>query len=53
MYAFSQEELHSSKDALAAAKDEVAQWQDRAAELGKELEAAKKKARKGFEWAVD
>ncbi|GLI59036.1 hypothetical protein VaNZ11_000862 [Volvox africanus] len=38
-----QEELAAVRNALAAAKDTAVQWQDRAIEVGKELEVARKK----------
>ncbi|KAG2452495.1 hypothetical protein HYH02_002734 [Chlamydomonas schloesseri] len=38
-----QEELSSARDALAGAKDTAVQWQDRAMDAAKELEAARRK----------
>ncbi|EFJ50710.1 hypothetical protein VOLCADRAFT_116733 [Volvox carteri f. nagariensis] len=38
-----QDEVAALRNALAAAKDTAVQWQDRAMEVGKELEAARKK----------
>ncbi|GIL47737.1 hypothetical protein Vafri_3907 [Volvox africanus] len=38
-----QEELATVRNALAAAKDTAVQWQDRAMEVGKELDVARKK----------
>lgn len=38
-----QEELSSARDALAEAKDTAVQWQDRAMEAAKELDASRRK----------